>query len=142
MAKYDAKTKPGADSVDAFIEGIADVQMREDCKALVGLMRRVSGHEPVLWGGSIVGFGKYHYKYESGHEGDSCLTGFAPRKGYISVYTNMYLDEDAPLMKKLGKFKNGKACLNIKRLSDVDEEILARLIDKGIKGIKIRYPDV
>jgi len=140
MGKYDAKTKPEGQSVDLFLEAIADDQMRADCKALVKLMSKRSGYDPVLWGGHIVGFGKYHYTYESGHEGISCITGFAPRKGNIAVYTNMYLDSDSPLMKKLGKFKNGKSCINIKKLSDVDMEVLAKIIDEGIKRVKQRYP--
>ena len=140
MAKYEAKTKQESTSVADFLNAIEDAQMKLDCKALVKLMKEVSGFEPAMWGGSIVGFGKYHYKYESGHEGDSCLTGFSPRKGNISIYTNMYLEDDSPLMKKLGKFKNGKSCIYIKKMADIDPSILAKIIDKGIKGIKLKYP--
>lgn len=140
MAKYEAKTKESSASVSEFLDAIPNETMRDDCKALAKLMESVSGHKPALWGGAIVGFGKYHYKYDSGHEGDSCLTGFAPRKGGIAIYTNMYLDTDTPLMKKLGKYKNGKACLNVKKLEDIDLDILAKLIDKGIRGLKLKYP--
>lgn len=140
MAKYEAKTKQESTSVASFLNALEDEQVKADCKALVKLMKEVSGFEPAMWGGSIVGFGKYHYKYESGHEGDSCLTGFSPRKGNISIYTNMYLDDDSPLMKKLGKFKNGKSCIYIKKMADIDEGILSKIIDKGIKGLKLKYP--
>jgi hypothetical protein len=140
MAKYEAKTKQESTSVASFLNELEDEQVKADCKALVKLMKEVSGFEPAMWGGSIVGFGKYHYKYESGHEGDSCLTGFSPRKGNISIYTNMYLEDDSPLMKKLGKFKNGKSCIYIKKMADIDPSILAKVIDKGIKGIKLKYP--
>jgi len=140
MAKYEAKTKQESTSVADFLNAIEDAQVKADCKALVKLMKEVSGFEPAMWGGSIVGFGKYHYKYESCHEGDSCLTGFSPRKGNISIYTNMYLEDDSPLMKKLGKFKNGKSCIYIKKMADIDPSILAKVIDKGIKGIKLKYP--
>ncbi|MGB4771911.1 MAG: DUF1801 domain-containing protein [Chitinophagaceae bacterium] len=141
MAKYEAKTKQESTSVADFLNAIEDAQVKADCKALVKLMKEVSGFEPAMWGGSIVGFGKYHYKYESGHEGDSCLTGFSPRKGNISIYTNMYLQDDSPLMKKLGKFKNGKSCIYIKKMEDIDQSILAKIIDKGIKGLQLKYPD-
>lgn len=140
MAKYEAKTKQESTSVADFLNAIEDAQVKADCKALVKLMKEVSGFEPAMWGGSIVGFGKYHYKYESGHEGDSCLTGFSPRKGNISIYTNMYLEDDSPLMKKLGKFKNGKSCIYIKKIADIDQSILAKIIDKGIKGLQLKYP--
>jgi hypothetical protein len=140
MAKYDAKTKQESTSVASFLNALEDEQVKADCKALVKLMKEVSGFEPAMWGGSIVGFGKYHYKYESGHEGDSCLTGFSPRKGNISIYTNMYLEDDSPLMKKLGKFKNGKSCIYIKKMTDIDPSILAKIIDKGIKGLRLKYP--
>jgi hypothetical protein len=141
MAKYEAKTKQESTSVASFLNALEDEQVKADCKALVNLMKEVSGYEPAMWGGSIVGFGKYHYKYDSGHEGDSCLTGFSPRKGNISIYTNMHLEDDSPLMKKLGKFKNGKSCIYIKKLADVDQDILAKLILKGIKGLRLKYPD-
>ncbi|TAG99874.1 MAG: DUF1801 domain-containing protein [Sphingobacteriales bacterium] len=140
MAKYEAKTKQESTSVAGFLNAIEDAQVKADCKALVKLMKEVSGFEPAMWGGSIVGFGKYHYKYESGHEGDSCLTGFSPRKGNISIYTNIYLEDNSPLMKKLGKFKNGKSCIYIKKMADIDPSILAKIIDKGIKGLQLKYP--
>lgn len=140
MAKYEAKTKQESTSVAAFINALTDEQVKADCKALVKLMKDLSGHEPAMWGGSIVGFGKYHYRYDSGHEGDACLTGFSPRKGNISIYTNISLDDNSPLMKKLGKFKNGKSCIYIKKLADIDQDILSKLILKGIKGLQLKYP--
>ena len=140
MAKYEAKTKEQTTSVESFIAQIEDEQIRDDCRELVRMMEKASGHKAKMWGSGIVGFGKYHYKYDSGHEGDSCLTGFAPRKGNIAIYTNLRLEESDSLMNKLGKYKNGKSCINIKKMDDVDKKILYELIDTGVKGMLKKYP--
>lgn len=142
MAKYEAKTKPEAISVSGFLNAIEDEQMRADCKALARLFEAASGYKPVMWGSSIVGFGKYHYKYESGHEGDSCLAGFAPRKGKISLYANMHYSADPSLLDKLGKFKAGKGCIYIRRLSDIDQGELVKIIQQGIRAILKKYPAI
>lgn len=139
---YEAKTKPTTVSVDSYLAAIADDTRREDCRALTALMKRLSGHEPTMWGTSIVGFGKYHYKYASGHEGDSCLVGYSSRKGDISVYllAGYDTDETRALLAQLGRHKIGKACLYIRRLSDVQLPVLEQLIARSIAETKARYP--
>ena len=92
-----------------------------------------------MWGSSIVGYGTYHYKYESGREGDFMLTGYSPRKQALTVYILAGFDRFDPLMKKLGKYKTGKSCLYIKRLSDVDEKVLEQLIDASVKHMRDNY---
>ncbi len=140
MAKYDAKTKPETVSVASFLATVEDEQVRDDCKALVKVFEKATGFKAVMWGSAIVGFGSYHYKYESGHEGDSCLAGFSPRKGKISLYANMHHADDPSLMEKLGKHKAGKGCIYIKKLSDIDTEVLSKIISSGVKAIQKKYP--
>lgn len=139
---YEAKTKPTAVSVESYLAAIADDTRREDCRTLTALMQRLSGHEPTMWGTSIVGFGTYHYKYASGHEGDSCLVGYSSRKGDISVYllAGYETDETRALLAQLGRHKIGKACLYIRRLSDVQLPVLEQLIARSIAATKARYP--
>lgn len=122
------KTKQTEASVAAYLSSIDDPQRREDCAVIARIMGRVTGHEPKMWGSSIVGFGSYHYKYASGHEGDSCLVGFSSRKAEISVYIAAGFDSREKLLRELGKHKVGKACLYIKRLSDVEVPVLEKLI--------------
>ena len=141
MAKYEAKTKQESTSVASFLNALEDEQVKADCKALVKLFEKTTGFKATMWGTAIIGFGKYHYKYDSGHEGDSCLAGFSPRKGKISLYANMYYSDDTDAMAKLGKFKAGKGCIYIKKLSDINQEVLSLIIANGIKGIRKRYPD-
>jgi len=126
--------------VETFIAKIPEQQVRDDCSEMVKIMEKASGYKAKIWGTGIVGFGRYHYKYESGHEGDSCLAGFAPRKGNIAIYTNLHLDPDSALLKKLGKFKNGKSCINIKKLEDIDKAVLSQLIEMGVKNMIKKYP--
>src|SRR5215210_3347944 len=121
------KTKPTEQSVQEFIDKIPDEQARDDCYALIKLMKRVTGSAPKMWGSSIIGFGKYHYKYESGHEGDSCLTGFSPRKQNISLYIMPGYTEHTYLLKKLGKHKAAKGCLYIKKMEDIDPVVLEKI---------------
>ena len=123
------KTKPTRASVIRFINAVKDEQTQRDCKRLIEIMRAVSKEKPQMWGPSIVGFGRYHYKYASGREGDSLRIGFSPRKTNISVYmvTGLSLAKEA--LQKLGKFKTGGGCLYIKRLSDVDETQLAKILE-------------
>lgn len=134
------KTKATEQSVDAFIESLPDEKVRQDCYALITLMKKVTGSEPKLWGGSIVGFGNYHYKYESGHEGDSCLTGFSPRKQNITLYAMLDSNEREELLNKLGKHKAGKGCVYIKRLDDVDVTILEKLLKRSVEYLRKLYP--
>ena len=125
------KTKLNDRSVTHFLNGIPDVQKREDCFALVKLMQGATKAEPKMWGSSIVGFGSYHYAYASGHEGDICLIGFSPRKQNLTLYLTTGFEPYAELLKKLGKYKTGKACLYIKRLSEVDMPTLQKIIKQS-----------
>ncbi|HEV2826427.1 MAG TPA: DUF1801 domain-containing protein [Pyrinomonadaceae bacterium] len=127
------KTKETTASVSEFIDKIADPQRREDCRAVADIMRDVTGEEPKMWGSSIVGFGRYHYKYASGREGDWMITGFSPRKGDLTLYLMGGFDSFAELMKDLGKYKTGKSCLYIKKLADIDVGILRKLVSKSVK---------
>lgn len=122
------KTKETDASVGAYLAGITDEARRKDCEALVKLMARATKHPPRMWGSSIVGFGSYHYRYESGREGDTCLVGFSSRKGDISVYGLKAAPGHEALLAKLGKHKEGKGCLYIRSLSDVDPKILEKLV--------------
>lgn len=139
MAKSENKTQPTKRSVKEFIDQIEDEQMKKDCKSLAKFMEQVSGEKPVLWGDAIVGFGKYHYKYESGREGDSCVVGFAPRKQNIAIYTHCSLPDNDKLLKSLGKFKNGKACLNVKKLDDIKLDVLEQILKQGIQNVSDKY---
>lgn len=136
---YELKTKQNELSVDAYIDAIADETRREDCRAVIKLMTKATKEKPKMWGPSIVGFGSYHYKYESGHEGDMCMTGFSSRKNDLTLYVMPGFDQRAELMQKLGKHKTGKSCLYIKRLADIDQKVLTELITLSVKEMKQRY---
>lgn len=125
------KTTQNDLSVEAHVQAIADPVRREDCQTLVALMRQVTGVEPRMWGPSIVGFGSYHYRYESGHEGDSCLIGFASRKQDLALYLHLGAADVMELLPRLGKHKAGKGCLNLKRLADVDRSVLGEMIRRS-----------
>ena len=133
------KTQPTTASVTAFINSIDDPQRRADVRRLASMMRRATGKRARMWGSSIVGYGTYHYQYESGREGDFMLTGYSPRTQALTVYILAGFDRFEPLMKKLGKYKTGKSCLYIKRLSDVDEKVLERLIGASVKHMRDNY---
>jgi hypothetical protein len=137
------KTKPGNLSADEFLQKIEPEQKRKDSYRLLEMMQRLSGCSPKMWGSSMVGFGQYHYKYASGHEGDSFLTGFSPRKQSFSIYLVAYeYDKDlSGFLQKLGKHKTGKGCLYINKLSDVDETVLEGMIAESLRLMKERYPD-
>jgi hypothetical protein len=136
------KFKPTEKSVDILIEEIADEKVRDDCYQLIKIMRKATGAKPVLWGGNIIGFGKYHYVYDSGHEGDACLTAFAARKTNITLYVMPPdLPERDDLLKKLGKHKASTGCIYIKRLNDIDTDVLETMIEKSVKYIRKKYPD-
>jgi hypothetical protein len=122
------KTKATEASVERYIAAIEDEARRQDCEALAKLMTTATKQQPKMWGTSIVGFGSYHYKYASGREGDSCLTGFSSRKGDISVYLVASFPEREELLAKLGKHKMGKGCLYIRKLSEVDLNVLEQLV--------------
>jgi hypothetical protein len=125
---------PSGEDAGAFLDAIPDVRRRNDARALCALMQEVTGEPPAMWGGSIVGFGSYHYRYESGHEGDSALASFAPRKQATVIYLAGYFEgEDAALVERLGPVTTGKGCLYIKRLGDVDHDALRELIERSVR---------
>jgi Domain of unknown function (DU1801) len=128
------KTKPSSSDVEAFLDAIPDETRQADSRELCTLMAEVTGEPPVLWGSSIVGFGRYHYRYESGHEGTSALAGFAPRKQHLVLYlVGGFEDRHHKLMADLGPHKTGKGCLYIKRLADVDLDVLRELVDRSVR---------
>lgn len=130
-----AKTKPTTQSVAQFLNAIPDAQRRADCLAVAKLMEEITGSKPQMWGPSIVGFGSYHYKYASGHEGDWPMTGFSPRKQDLTLYIMMGFEKYDALMKALGKYHTGKSCLYIKRLSDIHVPTLKKLIKTSLKDL-------
>jgi len=133
------KTKATKASVESYLSAIEDETRRKDCLALTKLMTKATKEQPQLWGTSIVGFGTYHYKYESGREGDSCLTGFSSRKSDISIYLVASFPGQEELLAKLGKHTMGKGCLHVRRLGDVDSMILERLIAGSVAERKRRH---
>ncbi|HEY0610306.1 MAG TPA: DUF1801 domain-containing protein [Chitinophaga sp.] len=135
--KKTPKTLPTENSVEAFLDTIPDESKRRDCHTALKLMREATGYPAKMWGPSIVGFGSYHYKYESGHEGDAPLSGFSPRKEAITFY--LVLDNEE-LLQKLGKHKTGKGCLYIKKLEDVDTSVLKELVIASTRSMKAKYP--
>lgn len=138
MAKN--KTVQTEANVADFINAFADSeQKRKDSFELLKLMEEISGHKAKMWGPSIIGFGKYHYKYESGHEGTAPLIGFSPRKSAISLYIVAELEEHEQLLQHLGKFKMGKACIYIKKLSDVNQDVIRELITATVDFINKKY---
>jgi hypothetical protein len=135
------KTKQTDSSVQAYLAAIEDEQRRRDCMAITDVMRRITKQEPRMWGASIVGFGSYHYKYESGHQGDSCLVGFASRKSDITLYISSGFASRERLLAQLGKHKTGKACLYIKRLSDIKLSVLEELVSESVAHTRKRGSD-
>lgn len=134
------KTKPTKVSVASHIAALANEEQRKDAKRLVALMQKVTGEKPRMWGPSIVGFGSYHYKYPSGHEGDSALAGFAARGRELVVYTAESFEGRDALLARLGEHRTGKVCVYIRRLADVDLKVLEKLIAGSIADTKRRYP--
>ena len=135
------KTKANEASVKDFINKQQDKSTREDCFKLISLMKEITKMKPKMWGPSIVGFGSYHYKYESGREGDMPLTGFSPRKQALTIYLMIGFNMKSELMQKLGKYKTAKSCLYLKRLEDVDIKVLKKLITESVKYIsKKKWP--
>jgi hypothetical protein len=133
------RTKPTALSVPAFLEACPDETRRADAKALARLMQKVTGHEPAMWGSSIVGFDRYHYTYESGREGDMPVLGFAPRKAANVLYGAIGFAGAEPLLAKLGRHTTGKGCLYLKRLADVDPRVLETLLKQAVAATSARH---
>jgi hypothetical protein len=134
------KTTKNNASVKAFIDGIEDENKRRDAKKIAKIMREVTGKRASMWGDSIIGYGTYHYKNRSGREADWMATGFSPRKQNMTLYIMTGFDGHQKLMDKLGKYKTGKSCLYIKKLEDVDEDVLRRLIKNSYDYITEKYP--
>lgn len=132
----DIKTKPTDEKVEAFLNRIADDERRADCFAVLALMQRATRAKPKMWGPAIVGFGDYRYKYDSGREGDWFLTGFSPRKQDLTLYLMGGLDRHTARLERLGKHKRGKSCLYIKRLRDVDVEVLREMLAATVEALK------
>ncbi len=133
------KTQENDASVEAFLNAIEHDGRRSDCETVNEIMRRVTGKEPKMWGDSIVGFGRYHYKYASGREGDLFVTGFSPRKTALTVYIVPGFTRFEKLTKRLGKYKTGKSCLYIKKLDDIDLDTLEELIRLSVERMKEAY---
>ena len=133
------KTKPNEASVHEYIASRASDEQSQDCARLLMVLKRATECEPKMWGPSIVGFGSYRYKYDSGREGESCLAGFAIRKSELVVYLTAESPDQAALLSKLGKHKMGKSCLYFKRLADLDTAVLAKLVAGSVAEVKRRH---
>lgn len=133
------KTKATKASVAAFLRTMDDERKHNDAREVMALMKDVTGKRPKMWGPSIVGFGSYHYRYGSGREGDWPVTGFSPRKQYLTIYIMPGFSRYAPLMKKLGRYKTGKSCLYLQKLDDVDRKVLRRLVARSVTDMKKMY---
>jgi hypothetical protein len=131
---------PTAVGVETFLDRVPDDGKKADALVLIDLMQTATGERPVMWGPSIVGFGSYHYRYESGREGDSPVVGFSPRKTSLVIYIVTGFSGAEPLLAKLGKHSTGTSCLYIKRLSDVDLKVLAQLIKQSVRAVRKTYP--
>lgn len=138
MAKAEAKTKPTTARAEDFIAGVADATRREDALIVLELMKRVTGLKPVMWGPSLVGFGSYHFRYESGREGDFFLIGFSPRKAELVLYIMPGFAAYEALLARLGKYKTGKSCLYVKKLADIDMSVLEELMRQSFAHMKAK----
>jgi hypothetical protein len=136
----DNKTRPTELSVAAFIDALTDRARRADAKALVKLMQNATGEKPKMWGPSIIGFGSYHYKYDSGREGDMPVVAFSPRKAAFVLYGMTGLSGSEASLPKLGKHTTGKGCLYIKKLAEVDQKLLEALVVKSVAARRARHP--
>lgn len=141
MAKYEAKTKETDMDVIEFIEAVDSPKKREDAHKLLAIFEQTSGYEAKMWGPSIIGFGSYHYKYATGHEGDAPLVGFSPRKAKISLYFATGDTTREETLKRFGKYTTGKSCVYINKIDDIDVEVLKEMITQSIIFLKELYPD-
>jgi hypothetical protein len=139
MAKVKAKTTETKKSVSAFVKTVEDKQRQKDCFAIIEIMKKQSGFEPKMWGPAIIGFGTYHYKYESGHEGDAPLVGFSPRKSEFALYIANFIGKEE-LLKSFGKHKTAKSCVYIKKIEDIDVEIFKKMVTGSVKHMQAKYP--
>ena len=130
------KTKRNKGDVEAFLNNVSDERKRQDSFAILELMKKVTGQKPEMWGDSIIGFGSYHYTYASGREGDWFLTGFSPRKQNLTLYIMAGFDGYDQLLSKLGKHLTGKSCLYIKKMDDIDADVLEELVKKSVEHME------
>ena len=135
----EAKTKPTNASVEAYLVSRTSPEQLTDCRAIMAMCKRITGQEPRMWGPSIVGFGSYHYKYASGHQGDSALAGFAVRGRELVVYIAPGFEGRDALLAKLGEHKTGKVCVYIRRLANVYLKVLEKLVARSVADTKSRY---
>ena len=135
------KTKPTEQSVEAFLEAVTPEARRQDAQAVCAMMARISGEAPRMWGPTIVGFGQYHYRYDSGREGDMLRVGFSPRKPALVLYVARSFPRGAELMARLGKFATGGSCTYVKQLADVDLAVLEELIAASLAHMRETYPE-
>jgi hypothetical protein len=138
MAKVKTKTTETAQSVSSFVKKSVDKERQADCMGIIDIIEMQSGFEPKMWGSAIIGFGSYHYTYESGTEGDAPLVGFSPRKNEFALYIANFDGKDE-LLKDFGKHKRAKACVYIKKLDDINTNILKKLVSGSIKHYKTKY---
>jgi len=133
------KTRPTGAGVETFLDAVENERRREDARTVNAMMERITGWEPRMWGPSIVGFGEYHYRYDSGREGDFLITGFSPRKKALTIYIMPGFARYDALMARLGKFKTGRSCLYINKLDDVDLSVLEELIASSVQYMVGKY---
>ena len=140
MANADNKTKATEVDVQSFLEGVEHPVRRADALVLDAMFRRITGWAPKMWGPTIVGYGSYHYTYDSGREGDMCATGFSPRKANLSLYIMPGYQDFGDLLSRLGKHKTGAACLYINKLADIDLDVLEQIVRAGLTELDARWP--
>lgn len=141
MAKYEQKMKETDANVVEFIESVENPKKQEDAYQLLQIFEETTGYEAKMWGPSIIGFGSYHYKYASGHEGDAPIVGFSPRKAKISLYVGTGQPEQEELLQRFGKHTTGKACIYINKIADIDIDVLKELIHSCMAFIRKTYPE-
>ena len=141
MAKYEQKMKETDENVVEFIENVDSPKKRADAYRLLEIFEETSGYEPKMWGPSIIGFGSYHYKYPTGHEGDAPLVGFSPRKAKISLYITTGDATREEKLKRFGKHTTGKACVYINKVDDIDVDVLKEIITQSITFLQNLYPN-
>lgn len=139
-AMAENKTKMTPADVEGFLSGIAHPVRASDARALDALFRQVTGYEPRMWGPSIIGYGLYQYRYDSGREGDFLATGFSPRKAALSIYIMPGYADFSPILERLGKHKTGKSCLYVNKLADIDLAVLRELIRAGLDDLNRHWP--
>lgn len=138
---YELKTKESEASVIEFIESVENPKKKEDAYKLLDIFTETTGYPAKMWGTSIIGFGSYHYKYESGHEGDAPLVGFSPRKAKVSLYFAPGDEKREEILQRFGKYTTGKACVYINKIADIDVEVLKELIQQSIAFLQEKYPN-